>query len=168
MKMPSDLKGGQLTFLSMEDVEKIHNSSLQILKEVGMKSSSKEIIDFFADYEMAESRLDDLRTLMALGEAHGVEVVIIEMPVSPTFFGYFEGGEAEHIRFVKDVAEIVNDAGKAFVSAPPEDLFPVKGRSDRVHLNKYGAPIFSEYLGVGLGELANEGVIDLIGRGGGD
>ena len=57
MKMPSDLKGGQLTFLSMEDVEKIHNSSLQILKEVGMKSSSKEIIDFF--YVMgAEVNLD--------------------------------------------------------------------------------------------------------------
>ena len=47
--MPTRLKGGQISFLSREDIEKIHNSTLQILSEVGMKSSSKRIIDFFSE-----------------------------------------------------------------------------------------------------------------------
>jgi hypothetical protein len=128
----------------------------------------KEAMDFFADFNIAESRLDDLRSLIALGKENGVEVVFVEMPVSPTFFGYFQRGEEEHAHFVAVVSEIVKDSGNVFVPAPPEDLFPVKGRSDRVHLNKYGAPIFSEFLGEQLGELANQGVLSLSGQGGDD
>jgi hypothetical protein len=132
------------------------------------KPEDKEVIDFFADFKMAESRLENLRALIALGKEHGVEVLIVEMPVSPTFFGYFQRGEDEHIHFVKDVAEIVTGSGNIFLPAPPEDLFPVKGRSDRVHLNKYGAPIFSRYLGALLGELASQGALSLTSQGGGE
>lgn len=47
--MPTDIIGGQLSFLNRKDVEKIHNTSIKILEEVGMKSSSKKIIRFFSD-----------------------------------------------------------------------------------------------------------------------
>jgi len=47
--MISGLKGGQLKFLSKEDVEKIHQTSLEILGKIGMKSPSKMISDFFAE-----------------------------------------------------------------------------------------------------------------------
>jgi hypothetical protein len=154
----------------MPDGYEIENAVNQFHTEMpdADKPEDKAVMDFFADFEMAESRLDDLRTLMALGEERGVEVVIVEMPVSPTFFGYFERGEEEHEDFTAVVSEVVSEAGKAFVSAPPEDIFPVKGRSDRVHLNKYGASIFSRHLGEALGELANKGLIDLNGQEGVD
>jgi len=48
-KMPSDLKGGQLSFLTREATKKIHNSSLRILKEIGLRSSSKSIARLFCD-----------------------------------------------------------------------------------------------------------------------
>lgn len=47
--MPDALKGGQLSFLSKEDVEKIHNSTLETLKDIGVKSSSRLIVNFFSD-----------------------------------------------------------------------------------------------------------------------
>jgi hypothetical protein len=90
------------------------------------------------------------------------------MPVAPTFWGYFQREEAEHEDFAAVVSDVIREAGNIFVPAPPEDLFPVRGRSDRVHLNKYGAPIFSRYLGEQLGELTNEGLLDLSGEGGGE
>jgi trimethylamine--corrinoid protein Co-methyltransferase len=45
--MKLGLEGGQLRFLSKNDVEKIHHTSLRILEEIGIKSSSKIITDFF-------------------------------------------------------------------------------------------------------------------------
>jgi hypothetical protein len=116
-------------------------------------AEDKEAIDFFADYEIDESRLDNLQDLLDLGETYGVEIIFIEMPVAPTFFGYFERGEDAHAEFVEVVSEVVEESGNIFIPAPLENLFPEKGRSDRVHLNKYGAPIFSRFLGEQLGEM---------------
>ncbi|MEM1515461.1 MAG: trimethylamine methyltransferase family protein [Candidatus Bathyarchaeia archaeon] len=45
--MKLGLESGQLKFLSKDDVEKIHQTSLRILEEIGIKSSSKIILDFF-------------------------------------------------------------------------------------------------------------------------
>jgi trimethylamine--corrinoid protein Co-methyltransferase len=50
IEMPTNLKGGQLSFLSREDLEKIYDQSIRILKEIGLKSSSKEIARFFSDH----------------------------------------------------------------------------------------------------------------------
>jgi len=47
--VPTNLKGGQLFFLSKQDVEKIHDASLKVLEEVGMKSASKSITKFFSE-----------------------------------------------------------------------------------------------------------------------
>jgi len=46
--MPSYLRGGQLSLLTREGSEKIHASSLRILNEIGLKSSSKAIVRFFS------------------------------------------------------------------------------------------------------------------------
>jgi hypothetical protein len=128
----------------------------------------KEAIDFFTDYEIAESRLGNLQELLDLGEEHGVEIIFIEMPVAPTFFGYFQDGEEAHTEFVEVVSTIVEEAGNLFIPAPSEDIFAVRDRSDRVHLNKYGAPKFSRFLGEQLGEIALQEGLTLTSEGGAD
>jgi len=128
----------------------------------------KEVIDFFADYEIDESRLGNLQDFLDLGETYGVEIIFVEMPVAPTFFDYFQDGEDAHIEFVEVVSAIVTEAGKVFLPAPSEDLFAVRDRSDRVHLNKYGAPKFSRYLGEQLGEIALQEGFTLSGEGSAD
>jgi len=43
------LRGGQYQILSQEEVERIHNASLQILKRTGIKSRQQEILQIFSD-----------------------------------------------------------------------------------------------------------------------
>ena len=45
--MTRGLTGGQLKFLLKEQIEKIHETSLRILEEVGVKSTSKRILEIF-------------------------------------------------------------------------------------------------------------------------
>lgn len=113
----------------------------------------REAIEFFADFEIDPSRLENLQSILDLGKEQGVFILFIEMPVSPTFFDYFERGEIEHTHFIKTVSEVVTSSGNIFILAPSEDIFPEDGRPDRVHLNEIGAPIFSRYLGERLAEL---------------
>lgn len=83
MKMPSDLKGGQLSFLTREDTKKIHDSSLRILKEIGLKSSSKVIARFFSDVG-AEVNLDS--GLIRIPESM-VNEALRKAPDSVTIYG---------------------------------------------------------------------------------
>lgn len=43
------LKGGQLSFFTKSDLEKIHLGTIEILEKVGLKSASKDILKTFAD-----------------------------------------------------------------------------------------------------------------------
>ena len=120
----------------------------------------REAIEFFAGFEIDDGRLENLQTIIDLGKEHGVTIIFLEMPVVPTFYGYFERGEEEHVQFIEVISEIITSNGNVLIPSPPEDIFPEDGRSDRVHLNKFGAPVYSQYLGVWLANLAeNEGLI---------
>lgn len=113
-----------------------------------------EVFEVFAGFEIDPGRLGDLQSLIAAGQQNGVIVIFVEMPVAPTFFDYFERGELEHDNFLRVIPTQVAESGGYFIPAPPEDIFPLNGRSDRVHLNKFGAPFLSRYLGEQLAALA--------------
>ena len=128
----------------------------------------REAIEFFADFEMDDGRLGNLQNMIDLGVEHGVTIIFVEMPVVPTFYGYFERGEEEHAHFLAVISEIITSNGNVLIPAPPESTFPKDGRSDRVHLNKHGAPVFSQYLGEVLAALSLNGEISLSIEGGAD
>jgi len=83
MKMPSDLRGGQLSLLTRMDLRKIHDSSLRILKEIGLKSSSKAIALFFSKMG-AEVNLDS--GLIRIPESI-VNEALRKAPDSVTIYG---------------------------------------------------------------------------------
>jgi hypothetical protein len=116
-----------------------------------------EAFAVFAGFEIAGSRLENLDDLLGLMETSGTTVLVIEMPVTPQFYLYFEEGEAAHQEFLQVISEKVTAAGSLFYPGIPEDQLPENGRSDRVHLSKYGAAVFSRYLGEWLAELDAEG-----------
>jgi hypothetical protein len=120
----------------------------------------REAIEFFTGFEIADERLENLQTMIDLGKEHGVTIIFLEMPVATTFYGYFERGEKERAHFLAVISEIIISNGNVLIPAPPENIFPEDGYSDRVHLNKFGAPVYSQYLGAMLADLAeNEGLI---------
>jgi hypothetical protein len=115
--------------------------------------------ELFKDFEIDPGRIDNLHDMLEAGEEHGVTIIFMNMPVVHTFFDFFEGGMVEYENFVTVISGEVIAGGGYFVPAPPEELIPPLGRSDRVHLNKYGAPIFSRYIGEQLAELVLAGEI---------
>ncbi len=117
--------------------------------------------EVFAGFEFADSRLADLESMLALESESGIEVLLIEMPVTPQFFDFFEAREAAHQEFLQIVSDRADAAGSPFLPAIPEDELPPDARSDRVHLSKYGAAAFSQYLGEWLARLFLETGLDL-------
>jgi len=80
-EMPSYLRGGQLSLLTREGLEKIHASSLRILKEIGLKSPSRAIALFFskmgaeANADTGMIRIPESMVNEALkGAPHGVTI----------------------------------------------------------------------------------------------
>ncbi|MBN2045059.1 MAG: hypothetical protein JW757_08580 [Anaerolineales bacterium] len=115
-----------------------------------------EGFEVFGGFEMADSRLEDLDDLLGLMKTSETIVLVVEMPVTPQFFDYFEAGEGAHEEFLDAVSKKVRAAGTEFLPGIPEDQLPENGRSDRVHLSKYGAAVFSRYLGEWLAALYGE------------
>ena len=112
-----------------------------------------EAFEVFAEYELADSRRENLADLLKMHESGQTLVLIVEMPVVPEFYQFFPQGEAARAEFVESVSTMTEAAGSWFLPAMPQDLIPENGYSDRVHLSKFGAPALSEYIGGWLAEL---------------
>ena len=126
-----------------------------------------EALAVFAGFRIDEGRLANLQALLDLQQAAGVQVLVVEMPVTPQFYQLFERGMDAHDEFVQVVSAQVQAGGSLFYPALPEDQLPEDGRSDRVHLSKYGAAVFSRDIGNWLAGLSSQPGIDLRQTGGG-
>ena len=115
----------------------------------------------FAGFEYAPERTAMLESLLALGESSGPQIILLEMPVSPTFYGYFENGLDEHNDFVALVSQIAEENDVVFLHGFEENDLPPDSRSDRVHLNKIGAQYFSQEVGIWLSELYANGQLEV-------
>jgi hypothetical protein len=108
----------------------------------------------YGNFQVAPSRLGSLQSILSLQESTGTKVLIVEMPVHPTFY-VFVGGDSVHKQFQDTISSIVTTNGSIYLPAEAcESSIPLVGRADRVHLNGTGAPFFSECLGDQLSTLA--------------
>ena len=80
------------------------------------------------------------------------QVVIVEMPVPPSFLYYFDNGEQDYDKFVETIEGSVADTNVLFFRTSNLILFPDSGWFNYNHLNAEGAPIFSEWLGRQVGQ----------------
>lgn len=119
----------------------------------------KSAYDTFNGFSAADDRLQALRNIVALCENAGVELILVDMPAHPTFFGFF-GGETEHAKYLDFIQDFVNENDLLLIPAMPYEKLPLEGWSDRIHLNKDGVPVFSAYLGEEFNTLITSGRID--------
>jgi hypothetical protein len=115
----------------------------------------------FGNFVTAPSRLQNLESMLALGKNEGTKVLIVEMPVHPTFYIYV-GGEAVHKQFQETISSAVTKAGGSFIPAEACGDIPLNGRANRWHLNKMGAPVFSTCLAKELVALCAKQKTDFI------
>jgi hypothetical protein len=113
----------------------------------------------YQNYQIDPVRLENLQTILALGDNGKTKILVVEMPVHPTFYVYV-GGDDVHKQFQQTLATIIKDDGGLFLPAEDCGNIPLEGRSNRWHLNYQGAPIFSECLGQQLSNLVDQQSLD--------
>jgi hypothetical protein len=115
----------------------------------------------YGNYQIASSRLADLRTILELNQNGETPVLVVEMPVHSSFYIYV-GGEGVHQKFQQTIASFVKSNGGFFIPAETCNDIPLEGRSNRWHLNYIGAPYFSSCLGDQLAIFAHQQHTDFL------
>ena len=109
----------------------------------------------YQNYQIDPGRLGNLKSILDLRNRGETTILVVEMPVHPTFYA-FVGGETVHLQFQQTLKALVEASSGVFLPAESCDDIPLEGRSNRWHLNYLGAPIFSECLGQQLSILADQ------------
>jgi hypothetical protein len=117
----------------------------------------------FQNFQIDPARLNNLQSILALNQNMGTTILVVEMPVHPTFYT-FVGGENVHRQFQKTISSFVEANGGLFLPAESCNKIPLNGRSNRWHLNYLGAPVFSNCLGRQLSVLARQQNTDFINQ----
>ena len=119
----------------------------------------------YGNYQIAASRLNDLKSILDFSNKQGTSVWVVEMPVHPTFYVYV-GGEKVHQQFQQTISAFVSTNGGTFLPAETcLSVIPLNGRSNRWHLNYLGVPYFSKCLGGQLASFVNQQHINPITSG---
>lgn len=115
----------------------------------------------YQNFQIDSSRLNNLQSILDLRQTGETTILIVEMPVHPTFYA-FVGGEVVHQQFQQTITALVKVNGDSFLPAETCNNIPLEGRSNRWHLNYLGAPIFSKCLGQQLSILADQQNTDFV------
>jgi len=98
------------------------------------------------DFTIVPEARDGLRRIARL-QGSGIQVALLEMPITPTTIPFFPNGERDYAQFVDVLTTTARDTGvllwRTFGVAP----VPFDGWRDWGHLNTKGARVFSEWLG---------------------
>ncbi len=108
---------------------------------------------------ISDSRLDCLRGILDLSKKYGVQVLIVEMPVAASIYNPY-GGQPAHKEFQSVIGQVVAQGAGLFLMAD-DQLIPESGRSNEYHLNIFGAPLMSRFIGSQLAQLASAGELKL-------
>ncbi|MBW8012351.1 MAG: hypothetical protein FVQ83_14145 [Chloroflexi bacterium] len=103
----------------------------------------------YRDFEVDPQRLAALNLILM----SGTQIVVVEMPVYPTLYDYFGNGYADYETYFSVVSETTLSSGNFFIPSFPIEEIPTNGWSNRTHLNRFGAPVFSSYLGEQLANI---------------
>jgi hypothetical protein len=110
----------------------------------------------YRDFKIDQARLGCLQSILNLQKIGDTRVIVMDMPLNPTFYDYM-GGLSVYQEYQHEIASTVAASGVLFFPSNGDPQIPANGRSDRVHLNKVGAPVLSAYLGTQLAILTKNG-----------
>lgn len=104
-------------------------------------------LEFFSVYTMSEHDLAGLRRMAQLHRPPS-QIVIVEMPVHPSYLDYFAAGPQTHQSFIQTVSNLTQAEGALFWPSTPQvsNTIPTEAWNDRYHVNQQGAPILTAWL----------------------
>ncbi len=114
-------------------------------QEVHFAAAEKDAARLFHPYTIYSENLEGLEQIIDLQNSVP-HVLIVEMPVSDEYFGYFENGKDDYDRFVAAIVAITADKKIPLIQTSNTQIIPEEGFWDRSHMNLVGANIFTEWL----------------------
>jgi len=123
------------------------------------QSPEREVQGLFeqlSDYRMLPENLTGLEQVMAQN-SRGTQVLIVEMPVPPTYLHFFGNGKQDYQRFIDQVDTVVASRAIRFWPTTQLLLIPDDGWTDYSHLNVRGGQVFSRWLGEKVGSAVVQG-----------
>jgi hypothetical protein len=144
--------------------------SLQLekqLNEYGFlpTNETSEVKDFdflLKDFEIYEPDFGGLKYMVQL-QSSELRILVVELPINPAFFPYYveDGIEAYEEKFFTPISKFLKSKKVLFwqTQADVVPLIPAEGWKDRLHMNKTGARVFSEWLGKQFAESVKTGTI---------
>ena len=94
---------------------------------------------------MSAQNLAGLQQIVALAR-QGTQVLVVEIPVHPTYIAFFGRGEQDQDLFRATVAQMAQAQNVPFLPADPSLALPNADWVNRNHLNARGAVVFSDWL----------------------
>jgi hypothetical protein len=116
------------------------------------------------DYQLLPEQLAALNKIVALNGS-STQVILVEMPVPPTFFYFFGNGEQDYRGFIEAVERAVSGTNVPFWRTTDLALLPAPLWFNYNHLNATGAPIFSQWLANRLEQAITEGTVRFVADG---
>lgn len=119
------------------------------------QSEEARFYDLLNDYEIDRQQLQGVERLLQVEP--GYEVVLLEMPVHPSFLRYYGDGAADYRLGLTTARDAAARAGVPFWDTTLLRIIPDDGWANRSHLNAAGARVFSQWLGTRLGQAVVDG-----------
>ena len=117
----------------------------------------------FSSYQMLHENLEGMESIMDYNGS-GIQVILVEMPVSDGLYYFFGDRESDYKRFLTRVGELASQHRVPFWQTEPLDFIPDNGWMDYSHLNRTGAEIFSTWLGQQVGRAEHQGSLKSLQR----
>lgn len=108
-------------------------------------------------FRLSSSQLSGLSDLAQLPSE--TQVVVVELPVHPTFVQFYENGIEDYERALSAAREVLDHEGVLFLTTTERNLIPDTGWKNRNHMNPLGADAFSSWLGEEIARRVKEGQI---------
>ena len=86
-----------------------------------------------------------------------LQIVVVEVPVHPSFSLLFPGGETEQQQVRQQLADQITSRGLLYWPLETQPAIPADGWWDRNHVNLVGIEIYSTWLGQRLAQAVQQG-----------
>jgi hypothetical protein len=118
----------------------------------------KAYYKLLSNYEMVPENLVGLEQVISQ-QKNGVQVLVVEMPVAPGYMDFFTNGYDDYETFINQISEHLKFGHVPFLRSQSNLSIPINGWSDYNHLNVAGVKLFSEWMGMKVGEMYLEGTL---------
>jgi len=143
------------TQITPEGFGRLEHRSDNIADSPTRDDPQASFFDILHDFTLDEAQLAALDRLLTLRPT--LPMIIVEMPLHPTFFDFFGNGKADFDRGLSIVRAHIQPTGVQFIETTELQLIPDAGWANRNHLNTRGADLFSRWLGLQIAERVLDG-----------